>query len=169
MISASIRKFLPAVILVSVVGCAAIGKDLKPPRVTLVDLRVKSVTVFESALEIDIRIQNPNSRAFQTKGIDFDLEINGRRLATGLSSAAVDVPSLGTAILPITVYSNMLDILRGVHSIRGTEKVAYSLRGRIHLKANSWFPMTLPFQSNGELIIIAPESSQNSRDVRGQT
>jgi LEA14-like dessication related protein len=143
--------------VVSTAGCAFLAKHMEPPRVSVVDLRIKSVTFFESAMEIDIRIQNPNALSFHTTGITFDLEINGRRLATGLSDASIKVPAMGSAIMPIIVYSNMLDVLRGVYSIQGKEKVSYGITGRIRLKEGRGLPETLPFKSKGEITIQMPD------------
>lgn len=132
-------------------GCAGLGKRLEPPRVTLANMRVGEVKAFETVFQIELRVFNTNEVPITIKGIDCDLEINGRKLASGVSSVEKEIPSYGTGTLPIDLYSSVFDIFRGILTLPGKETVKYMVRGRVRLGGDLLVPSVLPFKSEGEL------------------
>jgi hypothetical protein len=64
-------------------------------------------------LQIELRVFNTNEIPIKIKGLDCDLELNGKRFATGVSSVDREIPAFGTEIVPVTLYSSVLDIFRG--------------------------------------------------------
>ena len=57
-------------------GCAGVGKQLDPPRVSLANIRVEEVTGLETAFQIQMRVFNANDVALNVKGIKVELEVN---------------------------------------------------------------------------------------------
>lgn len=148
-------KFLAAVIIssfsvLSFAGCAGFGKTLEPPRVTLANIQVEEVKAFETVFHIELRVFNTNDIDIEIKGIDCELEVNDRKLASGVSKVGKEIPSYGTDIIPITLYSSVLDMVRGVLDLPGKEKLKYKVSGRVRLGGGPLVPSVVPFESEGE-------------------
>jgi LEA14-like dessication related protein len=97
-----------------------------------------------------MRVFNTNEVPLEIKGLDCDLELNGKRLATGVTNVKINIPSYETAIVPMTLYSSVLDVVRVLRGLAETEKLEYKLTGRLRLGKGA-MPSTIPFKSTGEL------------------
>ena len=145
----SIRLLL---ILIMLSGCAGFGYHLDPPRVKLADLAVKEIKVLESVFQVQLRVFNTNEVALKVKGIECELELNGEPFALGVSNADIEIQPYATAILPVLVYSSVIDIVKGFHGLQKNEQLNYKLKGKIRLDGNE-FASVLPFASEGSLSI----------------
>ena len=99
---------ISAISAFSLTGCAGVGKTLEPPRVTLANIQVEEVKAFETIFQIELRVFNTNDIPIEIKGIDCELEINGRKFASCVSKVVKEIPSYGTDTVPITLYSSVL-------------------------------------------------------------
>jgi LEA14-like dessication related protein len=149
------------VFLLILSGCAGWGKRLETPRITLSNFTVREIKILESIFEIEIRVYNTNEIPMEIKGLNCDLELNGKRLATGVSNVKINIPSYETALIPITLYSSVLGVLAILQKLAETEKLEYKLTGRIRL-GKSAIPSIIPFKSIGELPLqelVVPNAS----------
>ena len=138
------------VIIFILSGCAVWGKHLESPRLTLANFNVQEIKVFESIFQIELRVFNTNDIPLEIKGLDCDLELNGKRLATGVSNAQLNIPPYETVLVPMTLYSSVLGVVSVLRSLSKTEKLEYKLTGRLRLGKGT-MPSVLPFKSQGEL------------------
>lgn len=104
-------------------------------------------TPFEQRLQVDLRVRNPNDFDLQVTGLDFRLELNGKRLARGLSNKEFTVPRLSDAVVPVETSTSTLDVVRQVLGLRKTQELAYRISGVFYLKDGR-----LPFDNTGFLI-----------------
>jgi len=141
---------ISAISALSMSGCAGIGKTLEPPRVSLANIQVEEVKAFETVFQIQLRVFNTNDIPIEIKGIDCDLEINGRKFASGVSKVEKEIPSYGTDIIPITLYSSVLEMVRGFFNLPNKEKFQYKISGRVRLGGGPLVPSVVPFKSEGE-------------------
>jgi LEA14-like dessication related protein len=149
------------VILLILSGCAGWGKRLESPRITLSNFNVQEIKIFESIFSIEMRVFNTNDTPMEIKGLNCDLELNGKRLATGVTNVNINIPSYDTAIIPMTLYSSVLDVVKVLRGLAKTEKLEYKLTGRIRLGMGA-MPSTIPFKSTGELPLqefVVPNAS----------
>jgi LEA14-like dessication related protein len=137
-------------VLLILSGCAGLGRRLETPRITLSNFSVQEIKAFESVFKIEMRVFNTNDVPLEIKGLNCDLELNGKRLATGVTNVKVDIPSYETGIVPMTLYSSVLDVMRVLRGLTKTEKLQYKLTGRLRLGKGA-IPSTIPFTSTGEL------------------
>ena len=146
-------RILPAISIFTIglllAGCAGIGKSLEPPRVSLADIRVEDFTGFETVFQIQLRIINTNDVDLKVKGIEADLEINGQSFATGVSSTPVKIPSFGTELVTVEVYSSVIKMFRSVYGLQESEELHYRLNGKLRVAADNALATTLPFESEG--------------------
>ena len=141
-------------------GCAGVGKQLEPPRISLAHIQPLDFSGLEAVFQIKLRVFNTNDVDLSVKGIEADLEINGRPFATGVSQAAVRIPSFGTELVPLTVYSSVLDIVKGIHGLQKAERLKYRLKGRLRVGGDNLMPATLPFESEGQVSLNASGPAQ---------
>jgi LEA14-like dessication related protein len=140
------------------IGCAGLGKPLDAPQVHLADIRLHEMKAFESILEIQLRVINTNDIPIMINGISCNLDINEQRFASGVSNQRVEIPSYGTEIVSLVVYSSVMDIIRGVLSLQNRDSLTYRLKGKVRLNAGALAPSVLPFSAEGEL---SPEGLMN--------
>ena len=145
-------------------GCAGLGKRLESPRVYIANIQVQEMRPLEAIFQVELRVLNPNDVALVVKGIDCDLELNGRRFASGVTGYRTEIPPFGTEMLPVTLYSSVLDMARGFLKVQGQEKLTYRISGRLRIGGDALLPPSLPFESEGQLDLRgkngAPQNSQ---------
>jgi len=163
--SVTMKRSIPIVTAAAIVfayltlsGCAGVGKQLDPPRVSLANIRVEEVSGLETAFEIQMRVFNANDVDLKVKGIKAELEINGQPFATGVSNTPVEIPSYGTELVTITVYSSVIKMFKSVYGIQESEELKYRLNGKIRVSAgNDMMPTSLPFESEGQVSLKPPK------------
>lgn len=134
-------------------GCAGLGKPLETPRISLADIQVLEASGMESAFLVRLRVQNPNDIELDIRGVECDVEINGKPFAYGMSDAPVRIPSFGSDTVPVKVYTSVIDIFRGLLNLQGREDLSYQVKGRVRLGGGAFMPASLPFDSRGTVSI----------------
>ena len=141
----------------AIAGCAGIGKQLEPPRVSLANIRAEEISGLETAFEVQMRVFNANDVSLTVTGIKAELDINGQPFATGVSNAPVEIPSYGTELVTVTVYSSVIKMFKSVYGLKGSEELKYRLNGKISVSAgNNMMPTSLPFESEGQVSLKPP-------------
>jgi LEA14-like dessication related protein len=139
--------------LLMLAGCAGLGKSLEPPRISLANIQVQESKGLETAFLVHLRIMNPNDVDLDIRGVDCDLEINDNPFAYGISNTPVKVPAFGSETIPVTVYSSVLDIVKGLFRLQQREDLSYQLKGKVRMAGGGFMPSTLPFDSRGTVSI----------------
>ena len=135
-------------------GCASWLIKGEPPEVLVTNVTPLDSTVFEQRLRVDLRIRNPNDFDYHLTGIDFTLNLNGKRLARGLGSKEVTIPRLGDAVMTIDTTTSTLDIVRQLLGFSQKQELTYDIKGMLHTTYGR-----LPFTSAGTLVELGMFSS----------
>jgi len=151
--------FAISFVLLAIAGCAGIGHQLESPRVSLVSIRDPEITGLEASLDIEMRVFNANEVDLKVKGIKVELEINGRPFAAGVSNTPVDIPSYGTALAAVTLYSSVVDMFKGVYGLKDAAGLKYRLNGNLRVSGGNMPATTLPFESEGR-VNLTPSKDQ---------
>ena len=138
-------------------SCAGVGQQLDPPRISLANISVQEVTGLETAFQIQLRVFNANDIDLKVRGIKAELEINGQPFATGVSNAPVEIPSYGTELVTVTVYSSVIKMFRSVYGLKESEELKYRLNGKIRVSGNNMMSTSLPFESEGQVSLKPPK------------
>ena len=88
----------------------------------------------ELRLSVRVRIQNPNDAPIDYSGAALDLQLNGRKLASGVSDAMGTVPRYGEAVLEIPVTVSALNMARqvlGFVNKQDQRNVSYVVKGKL--------------------------------------
>ena len=90
----------------------------------------------ELRLAVRVRIQNPNDSDIAYSGAALNLDLNGHKLASGVSSAMGTVPRYGEAVLEIPVTISALSMARQAlgflnNNAQDQRAVKYTVRGKL--------------------------------------
>lgn len=137
-------------ILVLLSACATLGKKTESPTVTLAGLNIVKADFFEQRFALDLRLQNPNDFALPIRGMSYDLLLNGKSFATGVSADKVNVPALGESVIRVESVSNLFSLYKQLRLLaESSEKgISYQLKGNVSLVNKS---IKLPFDKKGEI------------------
>ncbi len=132
----TLRRFgqcLPLLVLTALCGCASLSsRDALIVNVAAIEpLPSESM---ELNLAIRIRVQNPNDAPVSYSGAALWLELNGRRLATGVTDQIGTVPRYGERVFTVPVTISAFDMARqvlGFINAGDTGEVSYRVRGKL--------------------------------------
>jgi LEA14-like dessication related protein len=147
-----LARFAVVLALLTATGCASLAALQAPDvQVTSLQLLEPAPGSLEQRFEVGLRLVNPNNRALAVDGLDFELDLNDRRLARGVTNRAFELPRLGEAETSVIVTTSVLDVIRQAVELGSRREMAmdYRLRGRLHL--GSGFVRTVPFDHRGTL------------------
>lgn len=106
----------------------------------------------ELRMLVKLRIQNPNELPLDYNGVSLEMDVQGKRFATGVSNATGSVPRFGETIIEVPVSLSAFRMARqalGVISAETRGKLRYEISGRL---AGSGFG-GMRFQSAGEFTL----------------
>lgn len=137
-------------------ACASVPIGLEAPQVSLSDVSLQGGGLFEQRIGLVLRVVNPNRRALAIDGMSFDVELNGKKFAHGVSDRAVTIPGLGEALIDVTAVTSLGDVLRQLGAFGEHRGVAYRLSGKVLMSGFG----SLPFERKGEVSL--PDPSRGS-------
>lgn len=129
-------------------GCSGLPMGALAPKVSLSDINIKSLGVFEQRFELDLRVTNPNDFDLNIEALDFDLEVNGRPFARGLSSTLTLIPAASSTIMQVEAITESKDIISQFKTMPFEslkEGMPYRVKGRVKTNRTDW----LPFEYKG--------------------
>jgi LEA14-like dessication related protein len=118
-------------------------------------LRVEEVKPLESTFQVEIRIINPNDFPLSLRGVEFDLELNDQRFGTGVSGEKATIPAFNSKLVPVAVYSSMINLVRGLIKLPQREQLSYKIKGSVRMNDGT-FTRSLPFENAGKIDLTPP-------------
>ena len=121
-------SFLAILVLALLVGCSGLSKK---PEISLAGIDLVGLGLLEQRFVLKLRILNPNDADLSVNALRFDVEIEGRHFARGVSESALVVPPLGESVLEIATVSRLGDILKPLLDVQktGRDQVDYRVYG----------------------------------------
>lgn len=143
------RPLLAALLLLA--SCATVPPDIEPPKISITNLAPKEFALFEQRFDVQLRIQNPNQQDLGINGIRFDIELNEREFANGMSGERLTVPRFGSQVLNVEVVTGTTSFIRQFQEFNktGANNLRYRLKGTAFVDAPSSFK--LPFDEKGDI------------------
>lgn len=157
------KRFFILALALWIGGCATVD-DAKPPSIQLSNIRLGSGGLLNQELLIEIRIGNPNDFELPLTGLTFQLDVNGRPFADGLSNATVTVPRLGFATVPVTGNTNIVSIFRQLMFLGKSDRITYRLHGDAYV-GRLGINQSVPYERTGELSLL-PENTPGGKSTR---
>lgn len=137
------NRFHTWLVCLLLVGCSSLPMGAVAPKVSVADIDVKSMGLFEQRFDLGLRVTNPNDFELKIEGLDFDLEVNGRPFAKGLSSASALIPAAASTIIhveAITESKNLISQVKTMPFEMLKEGVPYKVKGRVKTDKTDWMP-----------------------------
>ena len=114
-------------------GCSALP-NRDPLNIDVAGIEPLPGEGLELRLAVRVRIQNPNDTAIDYSGAALNLQLNGRKLASGVSAAMGTVPRYGESVLEIPVTVSALNMARqvlGFVNAQDQRNVSYTVKGKL--------------------------------------
>jgi len=130
-------------------GCSGLFHTMERPRINIANVTPREIKVFEQVFDLELRVQNPNDSPLPVNGLEFELQINDRRFATGVSNQNVTVDRLGSAVIRVEAVTSLWGILQQIAELQQTRtsRVNYRIKGAIYSGSPG---IRLPFDDRGE-------------------
>jgi LEA14-like dessication related protein len=143
-----LRRAICLTCLLLLGACAAWGVR-EPLNVTIADLKPLEMNLLEQRYALKVRLLNPNDVEIPFDGVVFDLEINGKPFAKGVTNQGGTIPRFGESLIDVTVVSGLQNILRQINELTKGDRtgVSYRIKGRLHSPSIPW---PTNFDTSGE-------------------
>ena len=142
------RALVAAAAAVLLLGaCASVPLGLDAPQVSLSDVSLQGGGLFEQRIGLVLRVVNPNRRELAIDGLTFDVELNGKKFAHGVSDKALTIPGLGEALIDVSAVTSLGDVLRQLGALGERRGIVYRLYGKVLMSGFG----ALPFERKGEV------------------
>jgi LEA14-like dessication related protein len=130
-------------------GCASLVPQLETPHLSIVSLELVKADILSQELNVRMRVQNPNDRALPVKGLDYRLEVEGQKFATGVLGAPFTVPSFGEAEFDMRITANLASTIVRLlsRSDQHDEAINYRMVGKLSLSEG--LLRNIPFEETG--------------------
>ena len=129
-------------------ACTGIPFNAKTPKVSVAEVSVKRLGLFEQVFDVGLRVNNPNDFDIDIEGLEFKLEINGREFASGTAHTHTRLPAFSSAVVHVDTTTDSNKLMQQIKTLPEMLKdgAPYRIRGRIKIdRANDW----LPFDRSG--------------------
>jgi LEA14-like dessication related protein len=119
-----------------------------PPKVDVVGVQPLAGQGMELRMLVRLRVLNPNDTPIEYDGLFVEMDVRGKRFASGVSDARGTIPRFGEAVLSVPVTVPAMAMLRqALGMAQGDQSViSYSVSGK--LSGPQW--RNLRFSSEGE-------------------
>jgi LEA14-like dessication related protein len=139
---------MSAVLILTLGACATIEQLVQKPEITFESLGTRDMSLLEGTFLFRFNVSNPNPVGVRLGDILYDLDINGKRLASSQLSQGLDLAASGTSPLEIPVTINYLDFFNSLAQLVGADSLDYRLSGSAAVG-----PFRIPYSSSGKLDI----------------
>ncbi len=141
-------------------ACATVPPDIEPPKISIANIAPKEVALFEQRFDVQLRIQNPNEKELSLNGMRFELDLNEKEFATGMTGERMTVPRFSSQVVNVEVITGISSFLRQIQELNktGAGKVRYRLKGTAFVDSPGIFK--LPFDEKGDIDLGLAQASE---------
>jgi LEA14-like dessication related protein len=138
------QRLLMFFLLLGLAACSGLPLNAVAPKVSLAGVVIKSLGLFEQHFDVQLRVANPNDFDLTIEALEFELEVNGRPLANGLSRASTRIPAASSAVLGVDAIMQSNNLIRQIKTLPPEtlkDGVPYRVKGRVKTDQSSdWLP-----------------------------
>ena len=149
------KALYPALLALTLLlsGCQSL-RNLESPEVSVSDIMLEDITLFEQHWNLTLRVLNPNDRAITINSLDYEIHLNGTRFARGLTGEQVTLNAMSDTQVQTRVTTSILGTLRQLQQLQNKqgEPVNYRLTGQARVAGS---PLPLRFDRKGEVTLPA--------------
>jgi LEA14-like dessication related protein len=153
------RRWLLMALAAILSSCASMAPH-DPLDVTVAGIESLPGEGMELRLMVKLRVQNPNDAPIDFNGVSLAMDVQGKRLASGVSDQSGSVPRFGEAIVSVPVTISAFRMVRqvlGFTESNGVRKIAYEMSGK--LSTSNMFG-SVHFSTKGDFDLPAAGASE---------
>ncbi len=142
-------------VLLLLSACATVEEKKQQFKVVISAIKVMDSTIMEQRYEVKLRIMNRSREAVTIDGMSFDIELNNKDFASGVSNDVVTIAPFSDALLKVNVSSTIFGILRQINHLNQNKSssFSYEIMGYVYANGALW---GIPFNESGEIDFNAP-------------
>jgi len=127
----NIRRLVLTGTIAAATACSSMS-SVEPLDVTLTNISIPEITVFETTLVAKLRITNPNPEGLTIDGASFKLYLEDKKVGTGATSETFTVDRLDSTVVDAIFHiNNASALLRLKDILAGDDEVTYGVRGSL--------------------------------------
>lgn len=119
---------VPALLLI--LGACATSGSFVRPEVSLVDVRLTDVTLFETTAVFRLRVQNENPRPLVLDGGVYEFSLNGASIGRGYDESRIEIPRYRSGEAEVVVHLRNGALVRRLSSILAGGAADYRIDAR---------------------------------------
>ena len=117
-------------IAIAAAACSSLS-PIEPLQLTLADLEVSEVTLFETTLLARLRVTNPNPEPFAVDGASFKLTLDGRKVGSGTTPGSFNVGRLDSVVVEAVFHINNASAVLRLKDVLQQKVVSYGITGSL--------------------------------------
>jgi LEA14-like dessication related protein len=137
-----LQRLLVLFLALGLAACSGLPLNTVAPRVSVAEVDIKHLGLFEQYYDVGLRLSNPNEFDLQIEALEFELELNGRPFAKGLSRVSTLIPATLSGVMrvdAITQSENLIQQIKTLPPDMLKECVPYRIRGRLKTdRSSNW-------------------------------
>lgn len=137
-------RLLALLISLSLAACSGLPLNAVAPTVSVADVDIKSLGLFEQKFDVGLRVSNPNDFDLKIEALDFELTLNGRPFSRGLSRVFTLIPATSSTVMRVDAIMQSKNLIRQIKTLPPEmlkEGVPYRVKGRVKTdKSSDWIP-----------------------------
>lgn len=141
-----IRHLFVLVLAVGLAACSGLPFNAVAPKVSVADMTVKRLGLFEQHFDVGLRVSNPNDFDLTIEALDVELEMNGHPFANGLSQTSTRIAARSSTLLRVEAIMQSGDLVRQIESLSREflkTGVPYRIHGRLKTdRSPNWVPFS---------------------------
>ena len=104
----------------------------------------------EQHYQIDLRIMNRSKEIFNIDGMSFDIELNNKDFASGVSNQPFRLEPLSETVVSVKVTSTIFGLIRQINNLQQqkSEPFKYEVSGHVYTSSGMF---GIPFKEKGEI------------------
>jgi LEA14-like dessication related protein len=145
-----LQRLLTLLLALGLAACSSLPFNVLAPKVSVAEVDIKQLGLFEQHFEVGLRVANPNAFELKIEALEFEFDLNGRAIATGQSNVPALIPAESSSVLKVEAMTRSMSLLQHFRTLPDSLKqgVDYRIKGRVKTdKLPGWFP----FEHSGVL------------------
>jgi len=137
-------------------ACSSLPRQLAPPQVELVEIRLLQAGFDGQRFAVRLLVQNPNPVPIPVRLVEFDVRLAGEGLLDGRSVAPFSLPAGGSQAVDVEIFSNLVSsATRLLSLVQGpNHTLDYEVQGELTLDVRMRDPLS--FYRRGQVPLILP-------------
>ncbi len=137
-------------LIVLLTSCAGLNTKPEQFKVNISSMKMLESTLMEQRYQVSLRIMNRSKETYSIDGISFDIELNNKDFASGVSNQQFKLEALSETVVDVTVTSTIFGLIRQVNGFKElkSKPFNYELSGTVYTSSGLF---GIPFRETGEV------------------